>query len=124
GRGLVAEQRRRGYMESHLRPAVQQRPARDGRSRGPGHDLRNDIRRLRLARAGRRVALEEQPAESSTRLRRRDLFRSAAAMTGTSMLMTDPQITSPIWHDAQQWGVEGKGWTDTARYYDRLPARA
>lgn len=28
------------------------------------------------------------------------------------------------WHDVKQWGVEGKGWDDTARFYDRLPARA
>lgn len=28
------------------------------------------------------------------------------------------------WHDVQQCGVEGKGWSDTARFYDRLPARA
>ena len=24
----------------------------------------------------------------------------------------------------QHWGVEGKGWADTTRYYDRLPAKA
>ncbi len=29
-----------------------------------------------------------------------------------------------IWHDAMQWPFEGAGWTDTARRYDRLPARA
>ncbi len=28
------------------------------------------------------------------------------------------------WYDVQQWGVEGKAWQDTARYFDRLPARA
>jgi len=28
------------------------------------------------------------------------------------------------WHDAQAIGIEGKGWSDTGRYYDRLPARA
>jgi len=28
------------------------------------------------------------------------------------------------WHDARALGVGGKGWTDTARFYDRLPARA
>ncbi|MFP6676270.1 MAG: SGNH/GDSL hydrolase family protein [Pirellulaceae bacterium] len=28
------------------------------------------------------------------------------------------------WYDVQQWGVEGRGWSDTARYFDRLPARA
>jgi lysophospholipase L1-like esterase len=29
-----------------------------------------------------------------------------------------------IWHDPVEWGVEGKGWTDTERFYDRFPARA
>ena len=28
------------------------------------------------------------------------------------------------WHDVRDWGVEGKGWSDTKRYYDRLPGRA
>ena len=33
----------------------------------------------------------------------------------------DPELA---WRNVQTWGVEGKGWTDTARYFDRLPARA
>lgn len=28
------------------------------------------------------------------------------------------------WHSVAGWGVEGRGWTDVQRYYDRLPARA
>ena len=28
------------------------------------------------------------------------------------------------WYDVKQWGVEGRGWNDTARYFDRLPAKA
>ncbi|MBT3345514.1 MAG: hypothetical protein HN712_06025 [Gemmatimonadetes bacterium] len=28
------------------------------------------------------------------------------------------------WHDVSEWEIEGKGWTDTARRYERLPARA
>ena len=28
------------------------------------------------------------------------------------------------WYDVQKWGVEGKGWQDTERYFDRLPALA
>lgn len=35
--------------------------------------------------------------------------------------MANPDLQ---WHDAQAIGVEGKGWSDTGRYYDRLPARA
>ncbi len=29
-----------------------------------------------------------------------------------------------IWHDPAEWGVEGKGWADTERFYDRFPAHA
>ena len=28
------------------------------------------------------------------------------------------------WYNPQQWGVEGRGWQKTVRYYDRLPDRA
>ncbi len=28
------------------------------------------------------------------------------------------------WHNIQNWKVEGKGWKDTAKYFDRLPASA
>ena len=28
------------------------------------------------------------------------------------------------WYDAKQIGVEGKGWTNTERYFDRLPSKA
>ena len=38
--------------------------------------------------------------------------------------MTERPFT---WHNVQEWGVEGKGWTDladTKHYFDRLPARA
>jgi hypothetical protein len=28
------------------------------------------------------------------------------------------------WYDVREWGVEGKGWSDTERPFDRLPARA
>lgn len=31
---------------------------------------------------------------------------------------------SLVWHNVSSWGVEGKGWSDTERCYDRLPARA
>src|SRR5687768_10113812 len=35
----------------------------------------------------------------------------------------DPGSTL-TWHDVRTWGLEGKGWTDTEHYFDRLPARA
>jgi lysophospholipase L1-like esterase len=28
------------------------------------------------------------------------------------------------WRDVREWGVEGKGWSDTTRYFDRLPGKA
>ena len=28
------------------------------------------------------------------------------------------------WYDLKDIGVEGKGWTDTKRYFDRLPSKA
>jgi lysophospholipase L1-like esterase len=32
--------------------------------------------------------------------------------------------TELLWHDIRELGVEGKGWTDTEHFFDRLPARA
>ena len=28
------------------------------------------------------------------------------------------------WYDVRDWGVEGRGWTQTERYFDRFPAKA
>ena len=28
------------------------------------------------------------------------------------------------WYNAKDIGVEGKGWTDTKRYFDRLPSKS
>ena len=37
----------------------------------------------------------------------------------------EPKIEKETaWHNVADWGVEGKGWQETARYYDRLPAKA
>jgi len=33
-------------------------------------------------------------------------------------------MTELVWHDTATWGLEGKGWEDTARHFERLPARA
>lgn len=36
-----------------------------------------------------------------------------------------PRIESgTAWYDVTKWGVEGKGWSETSRYFDRLPAKA
>lgn len=46
---------------------------------------------------------------------------AAAATPGRA----DPVIENGVaWYDVSSWGVEGRGWSDTGRYYDRLPARA
>ncbi|PWU56469.1 hypothetical protein DLJ47_06015 [Micromonospora sp. S4605] len=43
----------------------------------------------------------------------------------TEFVEVPPTIEGNVaWYDVAQWGVEGKGWSDTAKYYDRLPARA
>jgi lysophospholipase L1-like esterase len=62
---------------------------------------------------------------------------SAAAAAGLrvdrAFAQTQPVATQPApttvpaevrWHDVREWGVEGRGFSDTAAYFDRLPARA
>ncbi|NOZ38620.1 MAG: hypothetical protein GXP24_00155 [Planctomycetes bacterium] len=52
---------------------------------------------------------------------------SAVATTLISRpLIAEEAVEQPkfAWHDVTQWGVEGKGWQETARYFDRLPAKA
>ena len=52
---------------------------------------------------------------------------AAALVAGTSRRgfaqesAAEPKI---VWHDVREWGVEGKGWSDTEKYFDRFPARA
>ena len=58
-------------------------------------------------------------------------------LIGSSALLCLPTVSSGVvdvvqprtaqgidWYDPQLWGVEGRGWQQTARYYDRLPSRA
>ncbi len=33
-------------------------------------------------------------------------------------------IKDAAWHDVREWGVEGRGFEDTEKFFDRLPARA
>lgn len=43
----------------------------------------------------------------------------------TEFAEVTPSIEADIaWYDVSRWGVEGKGWSGTAAYYDRLPAKA
>jgi len=63
--------------------------------------------------------------------RRQFLTMSAAAVASAATYRADafqaltPKVEGTVsWYDVRGWGVEGKGWADTARYFDRLPARA
>lgn len=60
---------------------------------------------------------------------RRQFFSLAGAgLAGAAAAPLWAQAAKPaqkiVWHDVRDWGVEGKGWSDTAKYFDRLPARA
>ncbi|MCA9078041.1 MAG: SGNH/GDSL hydrolase family protein [Planctomycetaceae bacterium] len=54
------------------------------------------------------------------------LAASTALVGSTRWAWGDDTSDEPMldWHDVQNWGVEGKGWDNTAKYFDRLPARA
>jgi len=72
--------------------------------------------------------------------RRQFLASSAIALTSTSLLgasaatsqrSSEPAPTTTVtipddllWHDVREWGVEGRAFSDTENYFDRLPARA
>lgn len=49
---------------------------------------------------------------------------SLAQATGSAQAQTVNGAASWQWRDARELSVEGKGWTDTKSFYDRLPARA
>jgi hypothetical protein len=53
---------------------------------------------------------------------RRSFLASAAA--GSAALLVAARQDAPAWRDVRDWGVEGKGWTDTTRWFDRFPSRA
>lgn len=59
--------------------------------------------------------------------RRGFLARSAACLAvavtaGRTRAETNAQDLT--WHDVREWGVEGRGFSDTESYFDRLPGRA
>ncbi len=48
-----------------------------------------------------------------------------AAPAAEAAPQVEPQVEKGIaWYDVEHWGVEGRGWDQTLRYYDRLPAQA
>jgi len=48
-------------------------------------------------------------------------FTAAVSSSRSVFAQKEPSLT---WHNVQDWGIEGKGWNDTAKYFDRFPARA
>jgi hypothetical protein len=64
--------------------------------------------------------------------RRRFLSLSAAGLAASQFLgqaagaaQPKPKLEDGLaWYDVRDWGVEGRAWSDTKRYYDRLPAKA
>lgn len=61
-------------------------------------------------------------------MNRRQFLSTASAgavfVTASPRSRAESRAADVTWHDATTWGVEGKGWTDTKRFFDRLPARA
>ena len=52
------------------------------------------------------------------------------SVVGTAAWFANQPRNAPVqqseitWYDVQEWGVEGKGWSNTERYFDRLPTKA
>ena len=42
----------------------------------------------------------------------------------TAAVAASESADSMAWHEPSQWGIEGRGWTNVQRYYDRLPSKA
>ena len=59
-------------------------------------------------------------------LDRRSFLASAAAGIAAAVRPRGvlARQDSLAWHDVKEWGVEGKGWTETARFFDRFPEKA
>ena len=57
--------------------------------------------------------------------RRSFLTASAvSALSAAGGALDAAQSDNVQWHDVREWGVEGRGFADTEKYFDRLPARA
>ncbi|MDV6030845.1 MAG: hypothetical protein F9B45_12250 [Phycisphaera sp. RhM] len=57
--------------------------------------------------------------------RRRFLTLTAAGVAAATAPLALAADSAEIqWHDVRDWGVEGRGFDDTEKYFDRLPARA
>ena len=57
-------------------------------------------------------------------LSRRRFVQIGVGGTLSMAVASQASAAAVQWHNPQEWGVEGRGWSDTDRYYDRLPSRA
>lgn len=59
-------------------------------------------------------------------LTRRHLFQLIPGALACTLVPTVAHARNRAinWHNVQDWGVEGKGWMNTNRYFSRLPAKA
>ncbi len=49
----------------------------------------------------------------------------ARVCLGEGACSVQPKLEDGLnWYDVRDWGVEGRGWSQTDRYFDRLPAKA
>lgn len=69
----------------------------------------------------------------NTLTRRQFATRSISGMLSFSLFPTlfakktkssNPKQEDIDWYNVQDWGIEGKGWKETKRYFDRLPSKA
>ena len=63
----------------------------------------------------------------ASRLSRREMVKGVGGVVGAGMIgggVVNAAKAKVDWHDVEKWGLEGKGWDKTSRYYDRLPAKA
>lgn len=44
--------------------------------------------------------------------------------TGRQTRVQPATDSDTVWDDVRDWGVQGRGWPETERYFDRLPAKA
>jgi lysophospholipase L1-like esterase len=52
------------------------------------------------------------------------LFFMVSIAVAQSSTPSSSQPDTISWHSVKEWGVEGRGWNDVKRYYDRLPSKA
>ena len=58
---------------------------------------------------------------------RRDFLLTSAALAAGSMVFQTAradEVAALQWADVRDWGVEGRGFSDTEAWFDRLPSRA